>query len=97
VHYPTDGSLLQDGVSVLARTMQRASAAMGDRRGRVLNRQRSDRPPGAVTRRPARPSFAVIASDVRDLRRRAARRDDGATDWPATADRQRAASGKSVK
>jgi IS5 family transposase len=41
VHYPTDSSLLQDGVRVLTRTMQRASAALGDSRGRVRNRLRS--------------------------------------------------------
>jgi IS5 family transposase len=41
VHYPTDSSLLQDGVRVLTRTMQRASAALGDARGRVRNRLRS--------------------------------------------------------
>jgi IS5 family transposase len=41
VHYPTDSTLLQDGVRVLTRTMQRASAAMGDRPGQVRNRLRS--------------------------------------------------------
>jgi IS5 family transposase len=41
VHYPTDSSLLQDGVRVLTRTMQRASAALGDPRGRVRDRRRS--------------------------------------------------------
>jgi transposase, IS5 family len=41
VHYPTDSSLLQDGVRVLTRTMQRASATLGDDRGRVRNRLRS--------------------------------------------------------
>jgi IS5 family transposase len=41
VHYPTDSSLLQDGVRVLTRTMQRASAALGDVRGHVRNRLRS--------------------------------------------------------
>jgi IS5 family transposase len=41
VHYPTDSTLLQDGVRVLTRTMRRASAALGDRRGRVRNRLRS--------------------------------------------------------
>jgi transposase, IS5 family len=41
VHYPTDSSLLQDGVRVLTRTMQRASAALGDHRGRVRDRRRS--------------------------------------------------------
>src|SRR6187401_141431 len=41
VHYPTDSSLLQDSVRVLTRTMQRASAALGDTRGRVRDRRRS--------------------------------------------------------
>ena len=41
VHYPTDSSLLQDGVRVLTRTLQRASAALGDARGRVRHRLRS--------------------------------------------------------
>jgi IS5 family transposase len=45
VHYPTDSTLLRDGMRVLTRTMQRASAALGDPRGRVRNRLRS------VTRR----------------------------------------------
>ena len=45
VHYPTDSTLLQDGVRVLTRTMQRASAALGDPAGRIRNRLRS------VTRR----------------------------------------------
>jgi IS5 family transposase len=41
VHYPTDSSLLQDGVRVLTRTMQRASAALGDAHRRVRDRRRS--------------------------------------------------------
>jgi IS5 family transposase len=41
VHYPTDSTLLQDGVRVLTRTMKRASAALGDPGGRVRNRLRS--------------------------------------------------------
>jgi IS5 family transposase len=41
VHYPTDSSLLQDGVRVLTRTLQRASAALGDRRGPIRDRRRS--------------------------------------------------------
>jgi transposase, IS5 family len=45
VHYPTDSTLLRDGVRVLTRTMQRASTALGDRSGRIRNRLRS------VTRR----------------------------------------------
>jgi transposase, IS5 family len=45
VHYPTDSTLLQDGMRVLTRTMQRASTVLGDRSGRIRNRLRS------VTRR----------------------------------------------
>ena len=45
VHYPTDSTLLQDGVRVLTRTMQRASTALGDPAGEIRNRLRS------VTRR----------------------------------------------
>src|SRR5579863_6238753 len=41
VHYPTDSSLLQDGVRVLTRTMQRAQHAMGQPASRVRNRGRS--------------------------------------------------------
>ena len=33
VHYPTDSTLLQDGVRVLTRTLQRAGAALGDAPG----------------------------------------------------------------
>jgi len=43
VHYPTDSTLLQDSVRVLTRTMHRASAALGDPRGRIRNRLRSVR------------------------------------------------------
>src|SRR5437763_6607856 len=41
VHYPTDSSLLQDGIRVLTRTMHRASAALGDQPSRVRDRHRS--------------------------------------------------------
>ena len=41
VHYPTDSTLMQDSVRVLTRTMQRASAALGDPTGRIRNRMRS--------------------------------------------------------
>src|SRR6266851_9274670 len=41
VHYPTDSTLLQDGVRVLTRTLQRASTALGDPSGRIRNRLRS--------------------------------------------------------
>jgi transposase, IS5 family len=40
VHYPTDSSLLQDGVRVMTRTMQRASTALGDPHRRWRNRMR---------------------------------------------------------
>src|SRR3979409_1163686 len=40
VHYPTDSTLLQDGVRVLTRTMQRASTALGDQPGPLPNRPR---------------------------------------------------------
>src|SRR5882672_5795665 len=41
VHYSTDSTLLADGVRVLTRTLQRASAALGDPSGRIRNRLRS--------------------------------------------------------
>ena len=41
VHYPTDSTLLQDGVRVLTRTIQRASTALGDAPARIRNRLRS--------------------------------------------------------
>jgi IS5 family transposase len=45
VHYPTDSTLMRDGIRVLTRTMHRASTALGDRVGQIRNRMRS------VTRR----------------------------------------------
>jgi transposase-like protein DUF772/DDE family transposase len=60
VHYPTDSTLLQDGVRVLTRTMQRASTALGDARGRIRNRLRS------VTR-----TVLTIAYQARSLKTRA--------------------------
>ena len=45
VHYPTDSALLGDGVRALTRTLERASAALGDQSRRIRNRVRS------VTRR----------------------------------------------
>ena len=41
VHYPTDSTLLQDGVRVLTRAMQRARVAGGSSASRVRNRLRS--------------------------------------------------------
>jgi transposase, IS5 family len=61
VHYPTDSSLLQDGVRVVTRTMQRASTALGDPRGRLRNRLRS------VGRR-----ALAISRQARSLKTRAA-------------------------
>ena len=61
VHYPTDSTLLQDGVRVLTRTMQRASTALGDLPGRIRNRLRS------VTRR-----TLLIGYEARSPKTRAA-------------------------
>jgi hypothetical protein len=61
VHYPTDSTLLQDGMRVLTRTMQRASRALGDRSGRIRNRLRS------VTRR-----VLLIRYEARSPKTRAA-------------------------
>ncbi len=61
VHYPTDSTLLQDGVRVLTRTMQRASTALGDQPGRIRNRLRS------VTRR-----VLIIGYEARSPKTRAA-------------------------
>ncbi|HEY7474125.1 MAG TPA: ISNCY family transposase [Vicinamibacterales bacterium] len=41
VHYPTDSTLLQDGVRAVTRTMQRASQALGDAPAAVRDRARS--------------------------------------------------------
>jgi len=41
VHYPTDSTLLQDGVRALTRTMHRGCAALGEPASRVRNRLRS--------------------------------------------------------
>jgi transposase, IS5 family len=41
VHYPTDSTLLQDGVRALTRTMQHGCVALGEPRNRIRNRARS--------------------------------------------------------
>jgi IS5 family transposase len=41
VHYPTDSTLLQDGVRVLTRTVQQGAAALGAPSSRIRNRLRS--------------------------------------------------------
>jgi IS5 family transposase len=61
VHYPTDSTLLQDGMRVLTRTMQRASTALGDRSRHIRNRLRS------VTRR-----VLIIGYEARSPKTRAA-------------------------
>lgn len=61
VHYPTDSTLLRDGVRMLTRTMQRASTALGDQFGRIRNRLRS------VTRR-----VLIIGYEARSPKTRAA-------------------------
>ena len=60
VHYPTDSTLLRDGVRVLTRTMQRASTGLGDRAGRIRNRLRS------VTRRVLIIGFEARSPKTRD-------------------------------
>jgi len=60
VHYPTDSTLLQDGVRVLTRTMRRASTALGDPRGRLRNRLRS------VTRRVLTIGYQARSPKTRD-------------------------------
>src|SRR5215475_2196365 len=41
VHYPTDSTLLQDGVRALTRTLQQGCAALGEPSSRIRNRLRS--------------------------------------------------------
>jgi IS5 family transposase len=60
VHYPTDSTLLQDGVRVLTRTMERASTALGDQTRSIRNRLRS------VTRRVLRISYEARSPKTRD-------------------------------
>jgi IS5 family transposase len=60
VHYPTDSTLLQDGVRVLTRTMGRASTALGDQPGRLRNRLRS------VTRRVLTIGYQARSPKTRD-------------------------------
>jgi transposase, IS5 family len=85
VHYPTDSSLLQDGVRVLPRTMQRASIALGDRRPRVRDRRRSASRRGLIIGRQARSPETrdALIHSYRQLmattRRGPRRHDDGAS------------------
>ena len=60
MHYPTDSTLLQDGVRVLTRTMQRSSTALGDDPGRIRNRLRS------VTRRVLAIAYQARSPKTRD-------------------------------
>lgn len=60
VHYPTDSTLLRDGVRVLTRTLQRASTALGDPAGRIRNRLRS------VTRRVLTIAYEARSPKTRD-------------------------------
>jgi transposase-like protein DUF772/DDE family transposase len=54
VHYPTDSSLLQDGIRVLTHTMHRASVALGDGRRRIRDRRRRVGRLGLIIGRQAR-------------------------------------------
>jgi IS5 family transposase len=60
VHYPTDSTLLRDGIRVLTRTLQRASTALGDPSGRIRNRLRS------VTRRVLSIGYEARSPKTRD-------------------------------
>jgi IS5 family transposase len=60
VHYPTDSTLMRDGVRVLTRTMQRASTVLGDPAGQIRNRLRS------VTRRVLTIGFEARSPKTRD-------------------------------
>ena len=60
VHYPTDSTLLQDGVRVLTRTMVRANSALGDHTRSIRNRLRS------VTRDVLRISYEARSPKTRD-------------------------------
>jgi IS5 family transposase len=60
VHYPTDSTLLRDGMRVLTRTLKRASTALGDRAGRIRNRLRS------VTRRVLIIGYEARSAKTRD-------------------------------
>src|SRR5882672_12511970 len=62
VHYPTDSTLLGDGVRVLTRSLQRASAALGDPSGRIRNRLRS------VTRRVLIIGYEARSPKTRDAK-----------------------------
>jgi IS5 family transposase len=68
VHYPTDSALLQDGVRVVTRHLQRASQALGDAPGRVRTRLR------AVSRRCLAISQQARSPKTRDALVRSYRR-----------------------
>jgi IS5 family transposase len=60
VHYPTDSTLLQDGVRVLTRTMERASRTLGGPTRSIRNRMRS------VTRRVLRIAYEARSPQTRE-------------------------------
>ena len=78
VHYPTDSTLLQDGVRVLTRTMQRASTALGDPAGRD-SQSTAERDPAradhwvrsAIAQDPGRDGEELSQADGDDARRAA--------------------------
>ncbi len=96
VHYPTDSTLLQDGVRVLTRTMQRASAALGDPPGAGAESAPErdppgpdDRLPGAVAEDAGRVDRQLPETDGHDPRRAAGREHHGASDRPRPSARRR--------
>ena len=94
VHYPTDSSLLQDGVRVLTRTMQRASArARRSARARAQSpAQRGSaraghRPAGAIAGDAGRAGPQLSSADGDDAGGHARCHDDGPPHQSATPDR----------
>ena len=98
VHYPTDSTLLQDGIRVLTRTMHRASTALGDPSGRIRNRLRSVTRRVLIDsayrrdrrRRGRRNGQELSQTDGDDARRAAGHGDDGSAAGPTAAHRRSA-------
>ncbi len=96
VHYPTDRTLLQDGVRVLTRTMHQASTALGDQPGAGAESAAErdtpgadDRLPGGVAENPGRVDRELPKADGHDPRRAAGRAHHGASDRPGPSARRR--------
>ena len=92
VHYPTDSSLLQDGVRVLTRTMQRAGAVLGDatavrdRRRSIARRCLRDSASVAHASDPSGADHQLPPADGHDARGRPKRLDHDSSDRPSARD-----------